>query len=71
MPVIPGGLRASHQTHAHAAKPLTEFKVFPAIELEGGVEQSRFLQHRLIDGHIAGGEIGPREIAEFVGFALG
>ena len=40
MPVIPGGLRASHQTHAHTAKPLTEFKVLPAIELEGGVEQS-------------------------------
>ena len=59
MPVVPHSSRALDQLHPHAAQPLAQFKVFPAVKAESGIEQSGTLQHLLGDGDISGREISP------------
>ena len=71
MPVVAHGFRATHQHHPQAPQPFAQFEVFPAVETEAGVKQAAALEQLAIDRHVAGGEVGPGEVAQLVGLAGG
>ena len=68
MPVIANSLGAFHQHHTHLTQAFTELEIFPAIQAEAEIKESRLLEHAAVDRHVPRGEISPGKVAQLVAF---